>query len=242
MEAWVFLLCFSHCWTFLFGPVNSPVVLGGLWSDFRNRNHLSEAKWRLRDVVVVMRGWRCWRRKWWNHWKNSSKGCIYSCVRAKWDGTSTGHFGVYLNVTGISLSLHTCTKNVFLTDICINICQRHWSGVLCSTFTDKKGAKETLGQMYKGKSARETFSLDHYWSHMTSIIRLCPCIIVWLQHFARWPVNGLCQNTSLDPNSQQAEQDKFKDLLTQKLNSQVKTNTSPREGKPQHGQGQTSKS
>lgn len=101
IEAWVFLLCFSHRWTFLFGPVNSLVVLGGLWSDFRNRNHLSEAKWWLRDVVVVMRGWRCRRRKWWNHWKNSSKGCIYSCVRAKWDGTSSGHFEVNLNVAEI---------------------------------------------------------------------------------------------------------------------------------------------
>lgn len=32
--------------------------------------------------------------------ENSSKGCIYSCVRAKWDGTSSGYFGVNLKVTG----------------------------------------------------------------------------------------------------------------------------------------------
>lgn len=45
-----------RCQTFLFRPVNSAVVLCGLWPDFLNRNHLSEAKWWLRDVIAAVRG------------------------------------------------------------------------------------------------------------------------------------------------------------------------------------------
>lgn len=53
---YVFLFFFHRCQTFLFGPVNSAVVLCGLWPDFLNRNHLSEAKWWLRDVIAAVRG------------------------------------------------------------------------------------------------------------------------------------------------------------------------------------------
>lgn len=83
---YVFLFFFHRCQTFLFGPVNSAVVLCGLWPDFLNRNHLSEAKWWLRDVIAAVRGWRRRRRKWWNGWKNSSRGCTYPYVRARWEG------------------------------------------------------------------------------------------------------------------------------------------------------------
>lgn len=53
---YVFLFFFHRCQTFLFRPVNSAVVLCGLWPDFLNRNHLSEAKWWLRDVIAAVRG------------------------------------------------------------------------------------------------------------------------------------------------------------------------------------------
>lgn len=58
MAALFFFFCFVSATAKLFysGLSTAPVVLGGLWSDFLNRNHLSEAKWWQRDVIAVVRG------------------------------------------------------------------------------------------------------------------------------------------------------------------------------------------
>lgn len=51
--------------------------------------------------------------------KIRSTGCIYPCVRDKWDGTSPEHLRVLrvnIYVKGISRRLLTATKYIFLTN------------------------------------------------------------------------------------------------------------------------------
>lgn len=84
IETWLFVLCFLPQLNFSISTCQQSCC--ARWfvvrCRFLNRNHLSGAKWWLRDVIVVMSGWRWRRRKWRDHWKNSSNGSYLSLCKS----------------------------------------------------------------------------------------------------------------------------------------------------------------